>query len=250
MAEWGDYLGFRIADGDEPFGQEVLQEIARIAGVTDDIDAIDRLQAALVPIGKEYRRVLAMVPSELESAPGHDSHSERLEWIDTQILNPLKRLLPALAEDRRYMFSMWPQELRPPNMPDWNLLKNNLEFLQDLARNVTLTIVFCRHHDLALGSLLRFQIVSSAFTALAQALPDLKPSRGTYDKGTKGFNGVFPDLIRAIYKEITGETEQLDRQIKELIDERRNPQNTKSDQPFLLGDYLTAAAKQAGQDEI
>jgi len=85
--------------------------------------------------------------------------------------------------------------------------------------------------------------------ALEQALPDLKPSRGTYDKDTKGFNGAYPDLIRAIYKEITGESEQLDRQIKELIDERRNPQGTAPDEPFVLGDYLSAIAKQAIHDE-
>jgi len=92
LAEWSDYLGIHMADGNEPFGQEVLQEIAGIAGVADDIDAVERLRAALVPMGSEYRRIIAMVPSELKGAPGHESHSERLEWLDTPILNPLKRL--------------------------------------------------------------------------------------------------------------------------------------------------------------
>jgi len=119
LAEWGDYLGIHTADGNEPFGQEALQEIAAIAGVADDIDAVEQLRAALVPMGRAYRRIIAMVPSELKGAPGQESHSERLEWLDTQILNPLKRLLPALAEDRRYMFSMWPQEVRPHDLPDW-----------------------------------------------------------------------------------------------------------------------------------
>lgn len=250
MAEWGDYLGIHMADGNEPFGQEVLQEIAGIAGVADDIDAVERLRAALVPMGREYRRIIAMVPSELKGAPGHESHSERLEWLDAQILNPLKRLLPALAEDRRYMFSMWPQEVRPHNLPDWDLLRRNLEFLENLAVNTTLAIAFYRHNDVYMGSMLRYRIVSSAMDALEQALPDLKPSRGTYDKGTKGFNGAYPDLIRAIYREITGETEQLDRQIKELIDERRNPQGDAPDEPFVLGDYLTAIAKRSNQGEF
>jgi hypothetical protein len=245
LAERGDYLGIHMADGNEPFGREVLQEIAGIAGVADDIDAVERLRVALMPMGSEYRRIIAMVPSELKGAPGHESHSERLEWLDTQILNPLKRLLPALAEDRRYMFSMWPQEVRPHDLPDWELLRENLEFLENLARNATLAIAFYRHHELSMGPLLRYRIVSSAMDALKRALPALKPSRGTYDKDTKGFNGAYPDLIRAIYKEITGEQEQLDRQIKELIDERRNPQGDAPDKPFVLGDHLTAIAKQA-----
>ena len=250
MAERGDYLGIHMADGNEPFGQEVLQEIAGIAGVADDVDAIERLRVALVPMGREYRRIIAMVPSELKSAPGRESHSERLEWLDTQILNPLKRLLPALAENHRYMFSMWPQEVRPHDLPDWQLLVNNLGFLENLARNATLAIAFYRHHELSMGPLLRYRIVSSAMAALEHALPDLKPSRGTYDKETKGFNGAYPDLIRVIYKEITGEAEQLDRQIKELIDERRNPESRAPDEPFVLGDYLAAIAKQANQDEF
>lgn len=250
MAEWGDYLGINMADGNEPFGQAALQEIAAIAGVADDIDAVEQLRAVLVPMGRAYRRIIAMVPSELKGAPGHESHSERLEWLDTQVLNPLKRLLPALAEDRRYMFSMWPQEVRPHDLPDWDLLVSNLGFLENLARNATLAIAFYRHHELSMGPLLRYRIVSSAMGALERALPDLKPSRGTYDKDTKGFNGAYPDLIRAIYKEITGESEQLDRQIKELIDERRNPQGIAPDEPFVLGDYLTAIARQANQDEF
>lgn len=250
MAGWGDYLGIRFVDGNQPFGHDALQEIAGIAGVADDIDAVERLRTALVPIGNEYRRIIAIVPSELKRAPGDDSHSERLEWIDTQILNPLKKLVPALAEDRRYMLSMWPREVRPPDLPDWDLLLKSLEFLENLARNTTLAIAFYRHHDVYIGPLLRYRIAGSAMDALEQALPDLKPSRGTYDKDTKGFNGAYPDLIRAIYKEITGETEQLDRQIKELIDERRNPQSNTPDQPFVLGDYLTAIAKQGKQDEI
>jgi hypothetical protein len=250
LAEWADYLGIHMADGNEPFGQEVLQEIAGIAGVADDIDAVERLRAALVPMGSEYRRIIAMVPSELKGAPGHESHSERLEWLDTQILNPLKRLLPALAEDRRYMLSMWPQDVRPPYIPDWDLLVRNLGFLENLARNATLAIAFYRHHELSMGPLLRYRIVSSAMDALEQALPDVKPSRGTYDRDTKGFNGTYPDLIRAIYKEITGETEQLDRQIKELIDERRNPESVATDEPFVLGDYFAAIVKQANHDEF
>ena len=248
MADWGDYLGIPAKDDDRPFGEKALQDIAAIAKVFDDPDAVERLRSVLVPMGNEYRRIVSMVPSELERAPGHDGHSERLEWIDTQILNPLKKLIPALAEGRRYMFSMWPQEVRPPDIPDWDLLLKNLEFLENLARNTTLATAFYLHHHVYMGPLLRYRIVSSAMDALGQALPNLKPSRGTYDKETKGFNGPYPDVIRAIYKEITGETEQLDRPIKELIEKRRNPQSVAADEPFVLGDYLTAIARQPEQD--
>lgn len=90
MAEWGDYLRIRMADGNEPFGQGVLQEIAGIAGVADDIDAVERLRAALVPMGSEYRRIIAMVPSELKGAAGHESHSEPIKrrLFDVDLIAP------------------------------------------------------------------------------------------------------------------------------------------------------------------
>jgi len=60
---------------------------------------------------------------------------------------------------------------------------SNLGFLENLARNATLAIAFYRHHELSMGPLLRYRIVSSAMDALEQALPDVKPTHGWHTKG-------------------------------------------------------------------
>lgn len=216
-------------DSDEPFGDITILRLAKIAGVANDLDAIARLKEELVPIGREYRRVISITPSELERSPSSASLSQRLEWLDTQVLNPLLKLIPALHPDNRFMLSLWPQEVKQELIPDLDEVTKHLEDLQLFAQNVALMLVFYRRFDLPHSALIRHYIVASSVKALERALPELKPSRGTYDKETKGFNGVYPDLIRTIYKEITGEDEQLDRLIKEQVDERRNPTPPETD---------------------
>ncbi len=191
--------------------------------MADDPDAIARLKEALVPLGREFRRVISITPSELDRSPSKASLSQRLDWLDTQVLNPLLKLIPALHPDNRFMLSLWPQEVDPDLMPNLDEVTKHLDHLQLLAQHVAVMLTVYRRLDLPHGALIRHHIVAASVEALARALPGLKPRRGTYDKETKGFNGVYPDVIRAIYKEITGEDEQLDRLIKEQVDELRNP---------------------------
>ncbi len=249
MAEWGDYLGIPDEDDDPPFGQVAMQRMAKIAQIVDDPDAVERLRLALVPLGRDYRRIISIVPSELERAPSHESQAERLEWLDTHILFPLKSLIAALGDERRHMLSMWPQELRPAVTPDWNALQEQLNILLNLVQNVTLNVMFYRDTGISVASAVRYSIVVSAMNILSDALPNLKPSRGTYDRVTKSFNGIYPDLLRAIYKEITGEDERLDRVIKELLDELRDPNSFLSGKPFQLGEYLSAVVERLPPSE-
>ena len=210
-----------VSNPDEPFSDVIMKRLARVAGIASDPERIARLHEHLLPIGIYYRRVIATTPSELKSAPRSDNLTQRRDWMDSNVLNPLAKLLAALEPEWRSMFSMWPEEVDEKLMPDFDRVKRELDHLHLLASNAIIVIVKYRFHDLPIGQLIRYRIVASAADAVAKALPDMKPSRGTYDKETKGFNGPYPDLIRAIYKEITGEDEQLDRLIKEQVDARR-----------------------------
>ncbi|WP_288937878.1 hypothetical protein [uncultured Sphingomonas sp.] len=239
VVDWGDYLGIAV-DDDAELEQGTVERIAAVARVSHDPAAVERLRSALGPMGRRYRRIIAIVPSNLERAPSHDGHTERLDWLDTHVLFPLKSLIPALADDKRHMFAMWPHELRPEKAPDWKLLQEQLDILLSLVQNATLAALFHRENDISAISALRYSIVGSAMAALDEALPNMKPSRGTYDRETKRFNGLYPDVIRAIYREITGEDEKLDRVIKEVLEDRRDPESLLNGKPFSLGDHLSA----------
>lgn len=194
-------------------GTEINRLALKIRPRVSD-DQLERLRSLLRPMRAHYRRVMATTPTEF-------SLSQRLEWLDTQVLNPLDKLLVAVGPDNRSMFSMWPEEVDDALLPDLDEVGKHLEHLQLFARNVAIVVAKYRFHDLPFGQLIRYRIVHAIADAVAEALPQLKPSRGTYDKETKGFNGIYPDLIRAIYQEITSEGEQLDHLIKEQVKQRR-----------------------------
>jgi hypothetical protein len=103
----GERLNDWTEDSDKELGNAILR-IAKVAHVADDPDAIVRLTEELVPIIRECRRVISITPSELEKSPSDASLSQRLEWLDTQVLNPLRKLIPALQPDNRFMLSLWP----------------------------------------------------------------------------------------------------------------------------------------------
>lgn len=196
------------------FDDAVMARLARIAQLPVSSPQMEHLGKLLRTVGAHYRRVIATTPSEL-------SLSKRLEWLDAQVLNPLDKLLAAVRPNARSMFSLWPEEVDDALLPNFEEVTKQLEHLQLLAQNVAIVVAKYSFHDLPLGQLIRYRIVHSIADAMAEALPDLRPTRGTYDKETKGFNGLYPDLIRAIYEEITGENEQLDHLIREQVEARR-----------------------------
>ena len=197
-----------------------MQEIAEIVGVADEA-AIADLQARLKSIGTEYRRIISITPCDLPGAPSDDTLSKRLAWVDAQLLNPVEKLLEALDPENRHMLSLWPEEPNPKLIPDYDAIAEQLEKLQLLGKNLAIIIAKYRYHDLPPGPLIRYRIVAAIAAVLDEALPDLRPSRGTYDAASKRFHGVYPALVRRIFLEITGLHEQLDRLIKEQVDERR-----------------------------
>ncbi|WP_146037373.1 hypothetical protein [Novosphingobium guangzhouense] len=179
-------------ESDEPFKDAAIAKLAEIAGVAKDLDAVARLKHELVPLGREFRRIISITPSELDRSPSSHTLTERLDWIDTQVLNPLDKLIPALGPDCRHLLSLWPQEVAPDLMPDLDEVTRHLEHLRLLARHVAVMLVTYRKHDLPHGLLIRNHIVVASAAALDRALPNLKPSRGTYDKKSKKFDGRYP----------------------------------------------------------
>lgn len=202
------------------FGHATMAELAAIGSVSDPAQ-IERLRKFLTPIASHYRRVISTTPSDLEGSPSTDTLSDRLAWIDAQVLNPLTKLLDAIEPEKRAMFSLWPEEVGEELIPDFEEVKKQLKHLQVLGWNVAIVIAKYRHYGLPFGQLLQFRIVAEIVAALATAWPNVKMSRGTYDKETKGYNGIYPDLVRRIFKEITGLDEQLDHLIKEQVDSQR-----------------------------
>lgn len=202
-----------------------MAKISQIAGVTDET-ALASLREALLAIAKEYRRIISVTPCNMPGAPSDDTLSQRLAWVDSQLLNPVGKLLEALDPRNRHLLSLWPEEVSEELIPDYDVLAEQLKGLQVLGWNLAIMIAKYRHHDLPHGPLIRYRIVTAITHALDDALPDVRPSRGTYDTATKQYYGAYPALVRLIFLEITDLHEQLDHLIKEQVDERRRQMKT------------------------
>lgn len=203
------------------FDDAVMAEIAKMAMADADKVEISILQAKLRSIGEEYRRVISITPSILRGAPSSHTLTQRLDWVDANLLNPIDRLLEALDPENRHLLSLWPEEPDPELIPDYDDIAKRLGNLQLLGQNLAIILAKYRHHDLQPGPMIRYNIVAAVATALDEALPSLRPSRGTFDPDSKRFYGPYPEVMRRIFQEITGTYEQLDALIKEQVDERR-----------------------------
>lgn len=204
----------------ELFGEVVMREIAGNAGLTDPAD-VARLQARLQSIGAEFRRIITTTPNDLPGRPSAHTHTERLDWLDAQVLNPIEKLLAALDPSQRHMLSLWPNEVVDELMPNFEAVRRQVEHVQLLAQNLAITIAMHRKADLPFGPLIRFRIVAATAAVLDELAPNSKPSRGTYDATSKRYHGRYPAIIRRVFHEITGLHEQLDGLIQEQVDQRR-----------------------------
>ena len=209
-----------MADMTDPFDDQAMDEIAAIPrGI--EINDKSGLQRDLQILAREIRRIISITPCDLPGAPSNHSHSERLDWLDTQFLNPIAKLEEALDPDNRFMLSLWPEEVIDELMPNFDEALRHLQHLKTLGQNVAINIVQHRYAKLTFGNLIRFKIVAGICSILDEHWPSLRPSRGTFDEVSKRYEGHYPAVVREIFLEITGLHEQLDRLIKEQVDERR-----------------------------
>lgn len=197
-----------------------MATIAGIIGISDRA-IFDALQARLKDMALEYRRVISMTPCDLPGAPSNHTLSERLDWVDAQLLNPITKLLEAIEPGNRHMLSLWPEEVVDELMPDFVEVTRQLQHLQKLGWHLAITIAKYRRFDLPLGPLVRSRIVAATAHIIEQIAPSFRPSRGTYDPVSKRFHGNYAEMIRLAFTEVTGLHEQLDRHIKEQVDQRR-----------------------------
>ncbi|KUR79065.1 hypothetical protein [Novosphingobium sp. FSW06-99] len=203
------------------FPRRVLKAIIDEAKITDpDRQAI--LAERLDYLAAYYRDVLSSMPNEFDRfAPFDATLTERVDWLDIEVLNPLKRLIDALSPENRAWFSLWPNDVIDELKPDYDAARAQLENLRQMAQNVVINLVVHRRTGLPFNEFLQFHIVTDIAKVLKEVVPELKPSRGTYLKEPKGFHGRYPAIVRMVFEAITGKADSLDRLIKELVDQNR-----------------------------
>lgn len=212
-------------EGMVTFSGEVMDKLISCLPANRREDTVvDALQARLRDLSVYYRQLIRTVPSDLPGAPLREmTLTKRHEWVDSHILTPVARIKEALSEDSRPLLSTWPEFMGSPPEIDVDALTAELERLEILGKYLWMNTRIRRNANVSVGWEIKFEIVRAVASVLADLVPELTPSRGTYDKERKAYVGRFPEAITIACHEISGfDGEGVDRQIADFVEEYRD----------------------------
>lgn len=141
------------------------------------------------------------------------------------MLNPVDRLRDALSDANQAHFRHW-EEYGQETTQNRQPLLDNLNALQQEAASLFSWLegeVSGRIWDAKIRHTeeIRYSVVSIAIEAVNTHFPRFPISRGNWDKELRQMTGIIPDYVRRTFLETTEHTEQLDGQIKEVVDNLR-----------------------------
>lgn len=93
----------------------------------------------------------------------------------------MKRLTEALDPTQRPMFSTWPEDSKPPTIPDFDALHAQLAELTVFADYLRRCLRYQQSEDAGHSQEIRAMLVYDIVRALVEIVPEVPPSRGTYD---------------------------------------------------------------------
>ena len=199
-------------DCTDAFGDQCRKDVLEILDIPDD-DAFLRFWTRLRDECLKIRRGVEASPSGFRLAPFDMSLMQRTTWLQRQINNPIETLEAALADENGAHFSHWERYGEVEPVADETLLasltelKNSATRLQaEFADEITGDKAgkIMHTHEI------RHYIVHVCLSELRECYPNLKLSRGHWDKEIKIATGAIPDFVRRIFLETTGQHEQLD----------------------------------------
>lgn len=190
--------------------------IAELVGILKigDQSLINAFESDLLELCAHYREVISALPSDLPDAPFNLSLTKRADWLDSNVNKPIARLLAALSDEKRPMFSTWPYPLTVPEFRDNNILINELRELHASSEELTRSLRGQQSEDAGHSQEFRQKLFSAIASLLRRYAPNVKPNRGVYDPEQRKRVGNYVDAIRLIFDRITGTSENLDRLIR------------------------------------
>lgn len=167
-------------------------------------------------------------PNGFRFAPFDASLTQRIDWLKINVLNPVERLRDSLSDTNKPHFRHWEeygQEIERSRQP----LIDSLNSLHQEAESISRWLegeVSGRIWDARIRHTeeIRYNVVWVAIEAVHTHFPRFPISRGSWDNELSQMTGIIPDYVRRIFLETTGQTEQLDGQIKDAIADFRKPQ--------------------------
>ena len=203
---------------DELFGIGFMAEVRKITRVSEE-ERLQGFRDALMPVGIHYRAVIATTPSDLPRAPFNMSLTKRADWLTANVVKPVERLLDALAEVNQPHFATWPDDSPPPPRPDPDGLAHDLDMLRAFGHFLVQQLRYQQESDAGHSQEIRAMVFCAIAPIVRQHFGVEAPaSRGTYDAAEGCRVGRYPELMRLVFREITGAADLLDRLIRQEVD--------------------------------
>ncbi|MGC8203229.1 hypothetical protein ACP2AV_11050 [Aliiroseovarius sp. PTFE2010] len=177
--------------------------------------------------GRTMRAKIEAMPSSFEIAPFDKSLTKRVEWLTRNVVSPCEKLEAAFLDQSLPNFEHWEiNSIFPAESIDG--IRQAIGDLKQRADGLIATMQVEIGQDISHNSEIKFTIVFDALADLHQHFPEIPLSRGNWDSEIGEMVGILPAYVRRVYFEITGEDDQLNVQIQDIIRDQRKNQRTLS----------------------
>ncbi len=177
--------------------------------------------------GKAKRRALQISPSAFAISPFDMSATQRITWLQRNVMHPVERLETALEAPNKPHFVHWEEKYLGPRgsfLPeDIDSTFAGLAALRDQAEALIAKLRVDLRMKVQANDEIRFNIVYDAIWDLHDFFPDFPLSRGNWDPEYKQV-GILPDYVRRVFLETKGDHEQLDGPIQLALQDVRRSQ--------------------------
>ena len=153
-------------------------------------------------------------------APFDATLTQRVKWLDANVLKPIERLENALRSENDPHFRHWEEygDCRPlitgSFLTELSALKAKTQILSEWMKR---EIDGENAGKIAHTNEIRSYIVYIAIDAVRDHFPEIKLSRGNWDNKLKVMEGRTPAYVRRVFLETTGCHEPLDSKIADFI---------------------------------
>lgn len=168
----------------------------------------------------QVRRGIETSPNGFRLAPFDMSLTQRITWLQRNVLKPIERLEIALEAENAAHFAHWEEYGQNAQLDAQTLLTELLSLknrAEKLESRLSGEVEGKNSGKIAHTNEIRFYVVHVCLWDLKKCFPDFRITRGQWDKDLGQTVGIIPDYVRRVFHETTGQHEQLDGQIQEVL---------------------------------
>lgn len=207
------------AEAEGLFDNDAMKELAGMLDVSEPAK-VAAFRDDLIEHCAHYREVISTLPCDLNDAgaPFNMTLTKRADWFETDVIKPCEKLLAAISEGNKPMYSTWPYPLTVSEFRDNSALKAELSDMLNHAKQRRDHLRGQQAEGAGHSQELRQEVFCSMARTFRKHAPHIPPNRGVYDAECRQRYGSYVDAMRLVFNIIMGVIENLDRLIRAEMD--------------------------------